>query len=328
MNSKALFLEVVHPDSVMSDYLALIALEQPEEGLIHELSLLHPHGKYKVGIIERFLSDASESLIKKAQKSNIPLIFLQPQPPTFSKVTKGRTSFSVNLISPGSSHDADLAALFIAHPKTTDFSWIGYQTYLTPPGNLNQLQERYFSPLRLGSLRENHIAAEPLIRHNSLNFIDLTSLRHSDAPDGLGSNPNGLYAEELCQLARYIGVSSNLDACFIWGYPKGGKSSPFTTRLLAQMLWHLFESLSTGQNEDPYCPKQQMLFTPKEVYIGSQNHILYFLYSVQTERWWIKLFLENGVFHFIPCTYEEYAAALRGELPATWLRYYQKLNLL
>ncbi|MCL2727244.1 MAG: hypothetical protein FWD56_02535 [Bacteroidales bacterium] len=327
MNAKANFIEMVHPGFVMSDYLALIILEQSEEELINELSLLFPHGKYKVGVIKRTQAGI-ESLLKKARESNIPLIFLQPQPPTFSKVTKNRDSFSVNLITPGSSKSADLAAQFIAHPKTTNLSWIGYQTYLTSPESLAQLQARYFSPLRLGSFRENFVAAEPLIRHNSLNLIDLTAIRYSDAPDGLGTSPNGLYAEELCQLVRYMGVSSNLDACYIWGYPKGGKSSPITTRLLAQVLWHLFESISTGQNEDPYCPNQQVLFTHREVYIGSQNHILFFLHSNQTERWWIKLLLEDGISYFIPCTYEEYAAALKGELPATWLRYYQKLNLL
>jgi len=327
MNAKTQFIEMVHPDSVMSDYLALIILEQPQETLLHELSLLFPHGEYKIGVIKRSRSGV-ESILKKSQEHNIPIIFLQPQAPTLDKVTKGRSSFSVNLISPGSSNSADLAAQFIADPKTTNLSWIGYQTYLTSPQSLAQLQARYFSPLRLGSFRENPTAAEPLIRHNSLNLIDLTSIRYSDAPDGLGTSPNGLYAEELCQLARYIGVSAHLDAIYMYGYPKEGKSSPVTTRLLAQVLWHLFESLSTNQNEDPYAPQQQMLFTPKEVHIGSQDHILHFLYSSQTERWWIKIVLEDGISHFIPCGYEEYAAALKGELPATWLRHYQKLNLL
>ena len=324
MSANHPFLEVVRSDSIASDYLAVIVLEQPQEELMRQLSFLHPHGNYTIAVVERYQPDAPKSFLKKSKEANKPLLFLQPQAPSFSQITKGRTSFSVNIISPGSALDTDLAAQCIAHPKTTNLSWIGYQTYLTPPQNLNRLQERHFAPLRLGSFRERSTAAEPLIRHNDLSLIDMTAVRYSDAPDGCSQNPNGLYAEELCQLARYIGVSSHPQACFIYGY----NSSKITTTLLAQVLWHLFESLSTGQNEDPYCPKQQMVFTPKEVYIGSQDHILHFLYSDQTERWWIKLLLEDNIAHFFPCDYEEYAAAVKGELPATWLRYYQKLNLL
>ena len=298
---------------------ALVVLEQPEEGLIHEFYRLQPHGKYKIAFVERSSVDLS--------KINIPLIFVQPKAPLFNQITKDRDSFSVNMISPGSSNHEDLAAQFIAHPQTANFSWIGYQTYLTPSELLSKLQERYFASLRLGSYRENFKSAEPLIRNNDLNFIDLSAIRYSDAPEGSGSGPNGLYAEEICQLARYIGVSTHPAACFIYGYPRKIKPSQIITILLAQILWHLFESLATGQNEDPAHPNQQMLFTAKEVYIGDQDHVLHFLHSNQTRRWWVRVGVQEGVCRFIPCMDEEYAMALKGELPITWLRYHHKLNL-
>jgi len=331
MKPIASFLETVHPAALTpetSNYLAMIILEQPEEGLLHELSRLQPHSTYKIAVFERSSSDTIEQYIDLAREINAPPIFLQPKAPTLKELTAGSPSLSVNLISPGSAGGSndDLAAQLVAHHKTANLSWIGYQTYLTSPDLLAQLQARYFSSLRLGSYRENFKAAEPLIRSNSLNLIDFTAIRHCDAPECAGNGPNGLYAEEICQLARYIGVSSRLYACFLYGYPKKIKSSQMITSLIAQTLWHLFDSLSTAQNEDPYSPEHQRLFTTKEVYIGDHDHILYFLHSDQTGRWWIRFEDPEGGYHYFPCMYEEYAMSLKGELPFTWLRHYQKIN--
>ena len=328
MTSKASFLEPIDPATYTpkaSDYLALLIFEQPQEDLSKALSRLQPHGKYKIGVINRASTGDIAPFLEKTKELRIPLLFVQPRPPAFHQLTHGQNAFSVNIVSPGSALRTDLAAQFITHPQSSNVSWIGYQTYLTPPELLAQMQARYFSPLRLGSYRENPAAAEPYIRHNHLNLIDLTAIRHSDAPDGLGKDPNGLYAEEVCQLAHYTGLSSRLEACYIYGYPK---KSPILTRLVAQILWHLFESLSTGQNEDPCRPDQQMLFTTKEVHIGDKDHILHFLYSNQTGRWWIRLGAPDGIFHFFPCTQEEYEKSLKGELPTTWLRHYQKMFFL
>ena len=322
-------METVHPAGLSSDtsnYLALLVLEPSQADLLHELSRLHPHGNYKVAVIQRSTSDTMGQYTKIARALGIPPIFVQPKAPSFNEATHGYPSFFVNLISPGSNGRDDLAAQCIAHPHTANVSWIGYQTYFTPADVLSRLQARYFSPLRLGNYRENFKAAEPLIRSNRLNFIDFTSIRHSDAPDGISLGANGLYAEEVCQLVRYIGVSSHIDACFLYGYPQKIKSSQIITSLITQTLWHLFESLSSAQNEDPDDPKQQLLFTTKEVYMGDHDHILYFVYSNQTGRWWIRLEDGEGNTHFIPCMNEEYQSALKGELPITWLRYYQKIN--
>ena len=329
MKNQSHFLEIVPSEnlsSLTSNYLALLILEQPEDGLLHELSRMQPHGKYTIAVIERSPSDAFEQFITKAREIHVPPIFIQPKTPEFQEVTRGSDSFLVNLISSGSNNCQDLVAHFITHPQTANLSWIGYQTYFTPPELLSQLQDRYFSSLRLGSYRENFKAAEPLIRSNRLNFIDLSAIRHCDAPEGLGRGPNGLYAEEICQLARYIGVSSRLDGCFIYGYPQKIKSSQIITLLIAQTLWHLFEGISANQSEDPSNPSQQRVFTTKEVYMGDHDHILHFLYSNQTGRYWIKVEDGEGNPHCIPCMHEEYLMALKGELPITWLRYVQKIN--
>ncbi|MDR2586037.1 MAG: hypothetical protein LBC84_07470 [Prevotellaceae bacterium] len=297
----------------------LIVMPQHQKELQQQFSRLQPHGQYQVDFAE---TAAAEDL-----KSPLPIIFVQPHTPHFSQVAEGETSLSINLISPGSSDPNDIAAQIIAHPHTANLSWIGYQSYLTPFQLLALMRARYFTPLRLGNYREKPTSAESLIRPNNLSFIDLSAVRHSDAPDGLTKEPNGLYAEEICQLAHYIGISSRPKTCYIYGYPQNIESSPITSQLIVQILWHLLESFSTNLYENPQDPNQQAFFSTREVYMGDHNHILFFLCSKQTGRLWIKIPSQEDGFSYLPCSQEEYATALNGELPAVWIHHYQKINL-
>jgi len=328
MTPQTSFLEVVPSVALLSQttprYLALLVLERPEEALLQALSALYPQSDYLIGVVEPALAYDPIQVIKQAKALGIPSIFIQSKTPSLDQIDPN-LPFSASLVSPGTTPIADQ---LIQHPSIQHFSWIGYQTYQTPPPLLLQLQSRYFSSLRLGAYRENPKAAEPLIRPNTYHFVDVSAVRYSDASDAAGSGPNGLYAEEICQLMRYIGVSSQLDACFIYHYPQKTKPLQIITQLLAQILWHLFESLATHQNEDPYQSKGNSLFSEKEVHIGGPHQAVRFLCSVHTKRWWFNILDKNGNPNYIPCTHEEYLTALKGELPLNWLHHYQKLNAL
>ncbi|MCL2501998.1 MAG: hypothetical protein FWE30_03345 [Bacteroidales bacterium] len=305
-----------------SGYLALLVLEQSQEALLQELSTLYPQSDYKIALVAPTLSNHPAQIIESAKESSIPVIFVQSKEPSLDQLNID-DSFAASLISAGAT---PLAQQLIGHPQVKSFSWIGYQTCLSPQSLLLQLRERYFLSLRLGAYRENFKAAEPLIRPATHHFTDLGAVRHSDAPEAPDSGPNGLYAEEICQLARYMGVSSRPQACFIYGYPKKIQPLQIVTRLLAQVLWHLFESLATRQNEDPYQPKLSTLFSKKEVHMGEPYQVVHFLCSNHTKRWWFDILSKDGTRHFIPCTHEEYLTALKGELPLNWLHHYQKFS--
>ena len=326
MNPQASFLETIplaalSPETA-SGYLALLVLEQPEEALLHELSLLYPQSDYKIALILPAPSHQPAPIIARAKEWGIPAIFIRPQEPSLDQINID-DSFTASIISAGVT---PLSQQLINHPQVRHLSWIGYQTCLTPQPLLMQLRERYFSSLRLGAYREDFKAAEPLIRPTTHHFTDLGAIRHSDAPEAPANGPNGLYAEEICQLARYTGVSSQPQACFIYGYPQKLKPAQIVTRLLAQTLWHLFESLATRQNEDPYQPYQKALFSHKEVHLGDPCQIVHFLCSNHSKRWWFNILSKDGVPHFIPCSQEEYLTALKGEIPLNWLHHYQKIN--
>ncbi|MCL1973772.1 MAG: hypothetical protein FWG54_03020 [Bacteroidetes bacterium] len=328
MNPQASFLEALplaalSPETA-SGYLALLVLEQPEEALLHELSLLFAQSDYKIALILPSLSNHSVQIMDLAKTSGIPAIFVQPQEPSLDRINMD-DFFSASLISSG---ETPLSQHLINHPQIKHVSWIGYQTCLSSHTLLLQLHERFFSSLRLGTYRDDFKAAEPLIRPATHHFVDLRAMRYSDAPEIVDNGPNGLYAEEICQLIRYVGVSSLPQACFIYGYPPKIKPSQIITRLLAQILWHLFESLATHQNEDPYRPRQKGLFSDREVYMGDPYQVVHFLCSEHTKRLWFNILSTDGIRHYIPCTQDEYLTALKGELPLNWLHHYQKLNTL
>ena len=45
---------------------------------------------------------------------------------------------------------------------------------------------------------------------SSVTAFSMASVRSSDAPETRLASPNGLYAEEACQLARFAGLSDKL----------------------------------------------------------------------------------------------------------------------
>ena len=67
--------------------------------------------------------------------------------------------------------------------------------------------------IRLGTLRSNLVVAEPFLRDAHLVSMDISAVKQSEAPGTRFSSPNGLLAEEACQLARYAGLSEQV-SCF------------------------------------------------------------------------------------------------------------------
>ena len=312
--------------SIPLDYLALLSFSGAHEGIVEALSQLFPHSSYKLALLESAHCPPLPQLLACAKEAGIPLIHLSPELPKAAQQAKNfPRPFSANIIAPGSPASGFLPKL-ARDPLTNRLSWVAYQSYLCAPTFLLALQEHYFSCLRLGAYREDFTTAEPLLRAQSVSYIDLTAVRHSDAPEVRAAGPNGLYAEEICQLARYIATGSQPQSCFIYGYPQNPDSLQIVSKLLAQVLWHLFEGLALRRHEDPSRPEQKLLFAQKEVCFGANKQSISFLQSTQTARWWIEVPSASSEKAFVPCGSQAYAQALKGEIPLIWLHYYQKLS--
>ena len=215
----------------------------------------------------------------------------------------------------------------VSFETLTDFSALAFQTYLTPAPVLRELDNRYCETLRLGAFRNNPAAAEPVLRDADYIWFDLSAVRASDAPSTAHPGPNGLYAEEACQLGHYIGLSNRAKALFLFGYKPRLCASSRTAQLVGQLLWHvaeaaatrIYEKIETGIAGRPE-------FKEIIVDMGQQGQALHFVNSLTTRRWWMKVPVAKASAQWISCLPTDYDTACRGEIPLRWLWYYQKLN--
>ena len=237
------------------------------------------------------------------------------------------TPSSVAVITPSVSSEAPYLRHLLQHAPLTAFSALAFQSYLTPASVLDALNDRYFETLRLGALRDNPAAAEPILRDAEYMWFDLSAVRASDAPATLHPGPNGLYAEEACQLGHYIGLSNYAKALFLFGYKSCRCASSRTAQLVGQLLWHvaeaaasrIYEKIEAGVASRPE-------FKEIIVDMGQQGQALHFINSMTTQRWWMKVPMAKDLEQWISCLSSDYNTACRGEIPLRWLWYYQKLN--
>ncbi len=237
--------------------------------------------------------------------------------------------YSAALISVGSpinSKDTILRHI-LKDPLAEEFAHIGYQSYRYSPKDMQLLRERNFEEIRLGVLREDNTLCEPILRTKEHIFIDLSSVRSSDFPDNTTHSPNGLYAEEICQIARYAGMGQKVKNIYIYGYPSTLKPNAVTTELIAEVFWHTAGALSSSIDEDPGNNTKEDLFLKKIVSMGEEGQDIVFVTSRSTGRWWMEVSeVKTANIQYIPCSYQDYITACSGEIPLRWLFFFQKIN--
>ncbi len=215
------------------------------------------------------------------------------------------------------------------HPCATGAACIGFQGYYFSPDSLSALRERYFEQMRLGAVRDNITLAEPLLRDTMYVFADFLAVRHCDYPLADNTHPNGLYAEEICQLARYIGFGQRLKGVFLHSTPSTEEDNPLCATLAAEFIWHLCEAIDSNIAEFPAENPDDERFIRKIISLGDNGEEIVFINSSTTDRWWMEILspAHKGPI-YIPCSVNDYRTACTGEVPTRWLFFYQKLTIL
>jgi hypothetical protein len=206
------------------------------------------------------------------------------------------------------------------------YSHLAYQNYYVPLTILKALEEHYYDHYRLGALRDNFHQVEAVLRGTHLLSFSLQALRQSEAPACATPSPNGLYAEEACQIARYAGLSHRLKGWGLVDYLSQNDSRQQTAQLLAQMIWYFVEGYYHRQHETPLSDKSH--YVKYNVNLEQEGHELVFWKSKKSGRWWMEVPFpthQKGS-HIMPCTYEDYQLAHDGKLPERWLKTYQRLS--
>jgi formiminoglutamase len=210
-----------------------------------------------------------------------------------------------------------------------NYATLGFQTPLVKHAQLDLFNKLYFDAVRLGEFNADFKVAEPLLRNTDLLSIDLQAIRSSDFSGKHFQQPNGFFNHEMCQLAKYAGISDKLTAIGIFNcYLEG--SALKEHQLIAQIMWYFIDGVAQRYGDFPVGSKKA--YTKFTVYFEKDAHEIVFYKSNISARWWMEVPyppVDNVKFerhHMVPCNKEDYDFALVGEIPDLWWKTYQKLG--
>ncbi|MBA3828152.1 MAG: formimidoylglutamase [Taibaiella sp.] len=201
---------------------------------------------------------------------------------------------------------------FVGH-----YSHIGFQSYYAHPRMVETLDKLRFDFFRLGKVRECLEDMEPVLRNSHLFSFDLSAVKYCNAPANVNGSPNGFTGDEACLLTRYAGMSNNLTSLGIYGYDNKKDIHSMTARLAAQMIWYFIDGYQVRKSEAMLTEHEEFI----SFHVAFTDNDTIFLKSKRTNRWWMKL--PNQM--YVPCSYNDYLAASRDEIPERWLREQERL---
>ena len=212
-----------------------------------------------------------------------------------------------------------------------DYMNVGYQTYFVGQEMVQLMEELKFSTRRLGEVQVKMENAEPLIRYSDVVTVDISAVRQSDAPANAAPSPHGFYGEQLCQLARFAGMSDKTSCMAFFEMNPSRDHNGQTAHMLAHAVWFFIEGFYYRQNDFPHRDKQ--FYKRFTVELREHGLDIVFYKSLKSDRWWMEVPCddterrERYLRHtLIPCGYSDYQRALENEIPELWWHYYNRIN--
>lgn len=210
-----------------------------------------------------------------------------------------------------------------------NFSNLAYQTHHVLPAEVELMKKMYFDVYRLGEIQGQLEGVEPVVRNADVLSFDLSSIRTSDYPSNHKQEPNGLYGEQACAIARYAGLSDKLSSVGFYG--AGSRlSDERSDKLLAQLIWYFCLGAANRKGDYPFADKSTYVKYTVTMEDGAYDVIFY--KSNRSDRWWMEVPYpskrgEKYQRHFtVPCSYSDYTEACKGEMPDRWWQTFQKLG--
>jgi formiminoglutamase len=204
------------------------------------------------------------------------------------------------------------------HPMLFHFGLVGLQTHQMPPERIDFLHERNFDVLRLGKSRAAIEEAEPILRDADTLAFHLGAIKQSEAPGVENPTPSGYFVEEACQLCRYAGMSDKLTSFGIFGHhsDRDRDRDQQTAQAISQMVWYFLEGFFNRKNDFPASTDS---LTEYIVDFRQLHYQITFWKSTRSGRWWMQTPVASKEIHgrhyLIPCSFQDYQAACREELP-------------
>jgi formiminoglutamase len=202
------------------------------------------------------------------------------------------------------------------------YTHLAHQTYLIDPMSTAILEKLYFEAFRIGQIRTNLTEMEPAIRNADLLSFDITAIKSSDAPGNGNAQPFGLTGEEACQLCWYAGMNEKLSSVGFYEYnPDEDDARKKTASVIATMIWYFIEGFYHRKGEHSFKSNDFLKYV---VSMQTDPETITFYKSKVTEKWWMEIsqhkpgarYLRNTM---VPCSYNDYQTATKGELPERYI---------
>ncbi len=211
--------------------------------------------------------------------------------------------------------------------KKVSFTNLGHQACFVTDQQIQQMEYSYLESIRLGDARRQIQATEPLIRDSVFLSIDMGSVRHADAPGASIPSPNGFFADELCQITRYAGLSEQVRFIGFFELNPPADTNQQTAHLAAQAAWYFLDGMTHRLREHPIdTPEHIKKFI---VTLNTAGHDIIFHKSTLSDRWWMEIPVKNpatGYNFFVSCSYEDYQQASNQEIPERWWRFLHRVG--
>lgn len=212
-----------------------------------------------------------------------------------------------------------------------NFTNVGYQTYFVGKEYIDLMEQMRFQARRLGEIQGDMLLAEPLLRNADIVTVDMAAIRQSDSPACADPSPHGFYGEQLCQLARFAGMSDRNSVLLISELNPLYDRENQSAHLVAHALWHYIEGYDNRTHDFPYRDKYNYL--TYTVQLKDSDAELVFYKSKKSGRWWVKVpcldeerAARYGELLLIPCNATDYDTAMQNEIPEIYWHYYRWLN--
>jgi hypothetical protein len=186
----------------------------------------------------------------------------------------------------------------------------------------------YFDTCRLGELNMDYRISEPYLRNSDILSVDFKSIKNSETDSEKYENSNGLYAEQMCQIMKYAGISDKMSCVGIFDIEP--EQNVASSNLLAQLIWYFIDGVAQRVGDFPIGTKKN--YTKFHVHLEDFKDDLVFYKSDKSSRWWLEvkyLAMEDKKYErhcLVPCNQEDYDNAMRNDIPNLWWKTLQKLS--
>ncbi len=209
-----------------------------------------------------------------------------------------------------------------------NYSTIGVQRPFTQKKDLELFDKLFFDTCRLGELNDDYRIVEPFLRNSDVLTIDFKSIKSGDTDVNLYNNPNGVTASQICQIAKYAGISDKMSCAGIFDVVQSENSN--SSGLIAQIIWYFIDGVSQRVGDFPIGTKKN--YTKFLVHLDDFEEDLVFYKSDKSQRWWMEVKYnptkgsKYDRHYMVPCNKEDYDKALENTIPDLWWKTIKKLD--